>query len=983
MIGVNVVIADMPGLGAITDINGKFLIKMPPYHKLVFTYIGYDQVEVLVKEQRTVNVVMKESEAHLIDEVVITGTGAQKKIAVTGAVTNVDVEDLKYTPSTSMADALAGVVPGIQAMQSNGRPGTVSEFWVRSISTFGASSAALVLVDGFERDLNEVSVEDVESFTVLKDASATAIYGSKGANGVILINTRRGKEGKININAKVEGFYNTFTKTPEFVDGYTYASMANEAKIARNQEPLYQPEELEIFRLGLDPDLYPDVDWMDIMLRDGAWSSRASLNMTGGGKTARYYVGGSYQEQQGMYKTDKSLKDYNTNANFRKWTYRMNVDIDITKTTILKVGLSGSLQKQNDPGVGTTAIWTTLMGYNSIMMPLTYSDGKIPAWSGKEDNINPWTQATQTGYNESWKNSIQTNAVLEQDLKFITKGLKFIGRFGYDTYNENNIRRVKWPELYKAENYRDTNGNLIFTRVSEEKKMTQSSGSNGNRKEFFEWELHYNRGFNDHHTGAVLKYTQSSKVFTQGIGSDLKNGIARRNQGIAGRVNYNWKYRYFIDFNFGYTGSENFHKDHRFGFFPAVSGAWNLAEESFIKKHVKWMNMFKIRYSWGKTGNDNLGNNIRFPYLYTIATDGGGYKFADYGYDRSYSGMYYSQVASENVSWEIATKQDLGIDFSFFNDKLSGSIDYYHEKRTGIYMGRAYLPGIVGLTGSNPSGNVGEVKSEGFDGNFTFKQKLGKVNLTVRGNMTYGKNEILERDEENTPYWYKTMAGHRVDQAMGLIAMGLFKDYEEIRNWPSQFGDVMPGDIKYKDINGDGVINDNDKVAIGATKRPNFTYGFGASAKWKGLDVNVHFQGVGKSTYFINGSTVYMFSGGDGWGNVLKEMAEGNRWILGVNEDPNADYPRLTYGNNSNNNRASTFWLRNGAYLRLKTLDIGYSLPKSLVNKVHMNQVRIFFIGTNLLTFSKFKLWDPEMGSADGKKYPLSKTFSLGVSVNL
>lgn len=956
---------------------------MPPYHKLVFTYIGYDQVEVLVKEQRTVNVVMKESEAHLIDEVVITGTGAQKKIAVTGAVTNVDVEDLKYTPSTSMADALAGVVPGIQAMQSNGRPGTVSEFWVRSISTFGASSAALVLVDGFERDLNEVSVEDVESFTVLKDASATAIYGSKGANGVILINTRRGKEGKININAKVEGFYNTFTKTPEFVDGYTYASMANEAKIARNQEPLYQPEELEIFRLGLDPDLYPDVDWMDIMLRDGAWSSRASLNMTGGGKTARYYVGGSYQEQQGMYKTDKSLKDYNTNANFRKWTYRMNVDIDITKTTILKVGLSGSLQKQNDPGVGTTAIWTTLMGYNSIMMPLTYSDGKIPAWSGKEDNINPWTQATQTGYNESWKNSIQTNAVLEQDLKFITKGLKFIGRFGYDTYNENNIRRVKWPELYKAENYRDTNGNLIFTRVSEEKKMTQSSGSNGNRKEFFEWELHYNRGFNDHHTGAVLKYTQSSKVFTQGIGSDLKNGIARRNQGIAGRVNYNWKYRYFIDFNFGYTGSENFHKDHRFGFFPAVSGAWNLAEESFIKKHVKWMNMFKIRYSWGKTGNDNLGNNIRFPYLYTIATDGGGYKFADYGYDRSYSGMYYSQVASENVSWEIATKQDLGIDFSFFNDKLSGSIDYYHEKRTGIYMGRAYLPGIVGLTGSNPSGNVGEVKSEGFDGNFTFKQKLGKVNLTVRGNMTYGKNEILERDEENTPYWYKTMAGHRVDQAMGLIAMGLFKDYEEIRNWPSQFGDVMPGDIKYKDINGDGVINDNDKVAIGATKRPNFTYGFGASAKWKGLDVNVHFQGVGKSTYFINGSTVYMFSGGDGWGNVLKEMAEGNRWILGVNEDPNADYPRLTYGNNSNNNRASTFWLRNGAYLRLKTLDIGYSLPKSLVNKVHMNQVRIFFIGTNLLTFSKFKLWDPEMGSADGKKYPLSKTFSLGVSVNL
>lgn len=339
LIGVNVSIANMPGLGAITDINGKFLLKMPPYNKLVFTYIGYEPVEVLVKEQRTVNIAMEEAKATLIDEVVVTGTGTQKKIAVTGAVTNVDVAALKTSPSASMADALAGVVPGIQAMQSNGRPGSVSEFWIRSISTFGASNAALVLVDGFERDLNEINVEDVESFTVLKDASATAIYGSKGANGVILVNTRRGKEGKININAKVETFYSMFTQLPEFVDGYTYASMANEAKTTRNQEPLYQPEELELFRLGLDPDLYPNVDWMDLILRDGAWSTRASLNMTGGGRTARYYVGGSYQDQQGMYKTDKSLKKYNTNANFRKWTYRMNVDIDITKTTLLKVGV--------------------------------------------------------------------------------------------------------------------------------------------------------------------------------------------------------------------------------------------------------------------------------------------------------------------------------------------------------------------------------------------------------------------------------------------------------------------------------------------------------------------------------------------------------------------------------------------------------------------------------------------------------------------
>ncbi|MBB4045162.1 SusC/RagA family TonB-linked outer membrane protein [Bacteroides reticulotermitis] len=996
IIGVNVSIADMPGLGAITDIYGKYMLKMPPYHKLIFTSIGYDKLEVLVKEQRVVNVVMKESEATSLDEVVITGTGVQRKIAVTGAITNVDVEELKSTPSSSMADALAGVVPGIQAMQSNGRPGTVSEFWIRSISTFGANSSALVLVDGFERDLNEVNVEDVESFSVLKDASATAIYGSKGANGVILINTRRGKEGKININAKIEGFYSMPTKLPDFANGYTYASMANEAKIARNQEPLYQQEELDVFRLGLDPDIYPDVDWMDLMLRKTSQSSRASLNMTGGGKTARYYVGGSYQNQQGIYKTDKSLKDYNTNANFQKWTYRMNVDIDITQSTLLQVGVSGSLRKQNDPGVGTNAIWTALMGINPILMPIEYSNGYIPANKDNDDNndndidrFNPYTQATQTGYNESWQNNIQTNVTLEQKLDFITKGLKFIGRFGYDTENSNWIKRVKWPEMWTARSYRESDGTLNFDRAKEEQKMTQSSGSNGLRNEFFEWEMHYNRGFKDHHTGAVIKYTQSSKVFNQGIGTDLKNGVARRNQGLAGRVNYNWMYRYFIDFNFGYTGSENFHRDNRFGFFPAVSGAWNVAEESFIKNNLKWVNMFKIRYSWGKTGNDNLGD-IRFPYLYTIETmmtdettpkPTGGYQFADPGYDRYYGGMRYSNVASANVSWEISTKQDLGIDFSLFDDKLTGEVDYYKEKREGIYLGRDYLPWITGLE-STPSANVGIVKTEGFDGRFSFKHKLDKVNLTIRGNVTYGKNEIVERDEENSIYWYKKQAGHRVNQAMGLVALGLFKDYEEIRNWPSQFGELMPGDIKYKDINGDGVIDDNDRVAIGATTKPNFTYGFGISAQWKGLDVNVHFQGVGKSSYFINGSTVYMFSSGD-WGNIMQEMAEGNRWILGVNEDPNADYPRLTYGNNSNNNRASTFWLRDGAYLRLKTLDVGYSLPKSLVRKAHMNTVRFFFTGTNLLTFSKFKLWDPEMGSSTGKTYPLTKTLSLGVSVNL
>lgn len=1031
LVGVNVNLVNNQNRslgGGITNLNGQYNVKVPEGEKdltIVYSYIGMKTKRIKYTGQTLLNVTL-ESESMAVDEVVVSARrlnrndlGISDKEMVS-ATQKVDMEKLiAAAPVVSIEEALQGQLGGVDIVLG-GDPGSRSAIRIRGTSTLNASSDPLIVIDGVpypteisddfnfstatEEDLGallNISPNDIASVEVLKDASATAIYGSKGANGVVLITTKHGKAGKINISAKAETFYNMLTQVPDFVDGYTYASMANEAKITRNLEPLYKADELEIFRLGLDPDLYPNVNWIDELLRKGSWSTRATLSMNGGGNTARYYVSGSYLDQQGMYKVDKALKDYNTNANFRRWNYRMNVDIDITKSTLLKVGVSGSLQKANDSGVGSDAIWTALMGYNAIMVPKLYSNGYVPAYGNDNgDRFNPWVQATMTGYRENWKNNIQTNVTLEQKLDFITKGLRFVGRFGYDTENNNWINRRKWPEQWKAKRFRATDGTLDYDRVAEERKMFQESGSDGLRNEFFEAELHYSRGFKHHHLGGTLKYNQSSKIKTVGLGDDLKQGIARRNQGLAGRFTYNWNYRYFIDFNFGYTGSENFAAGHRFGFFPAISGAWNIAEESLIKKHLKWMNMFKIRYSYGKVGNDNLGNT-RFPYLYDIETmtkkdgdktvDTGGYNFGDYTFDRYYGGMRYSSLSSPNVTWEIATKHDLGIDFSFFNDKLSGSVDYFNEKREGIYMLREYLPGIVGLE-SNPSANVGKVTSEGFDGHFTFRQKLGAVGLTIRSNITYSKNEIVDRDEENNYYWYKMQKGHRVNQARGLISLGLFKDYDDIRNSPVQDFDgykVMPGDIKYKDVNGDGKIDGNDQVAIGATTKPNLIYGFGIAANWKGLDVNLHFQGAGKSTYFIDGSTVHMFKLGDGWGNVLSEMANSNRWISAdisgdpATENPNAEYPRLSYGPNSNNYQQSTYWLRNGSYLRLKTVEVGYTLPTQLVNKVHFNTVRIFFVGTNLLTWSAFKLWDPEMGSTDGKRYPLSKNLSLGISVNL
>lgn len=999
MIGVNISVIDAPGLGTITDLDGNYQLKMERYQRLAFSYIGYEAVEVLIRDEYVVNITMEEADASVLEEVVVTGMGTQRKITVTGAVTNVKVEELKRYPSSNLSNVLAGNVPGIMAMQTSGQPGkNTSEFWVRGISTFGASNSALILVDGFERNnLNEINIQDIESFTVLKDASATAIYGSKGANGVILITTKHGKAGKVNISAKVETSYNNRTITPQFVDGNTYAALANEARVTRNMGVLYQPEEMEILRLGLDPDLYPNVDWMGALLKDGAWSYRADVNLSGGGSTTRYFASASYVEDEGMYKTDETLRnDYNTNANYRRWNYRLNVDMDITKTTLLKIGISGSLAKRNSPGLGDNDVWGELFGYNAISTPILYSNGRVPAL-GSGNKTNPWVSATQTGYNENWDNNIQTNVTLEQDLNFITEGLNFVGRFGYDTNNSNWINRHRWPDQWKALS-RNPDGELVWDHVASASDMHQSSGATGDRREFLDMMLSWNRSFTDHNTSITMKYTQDTFKRTVNLGDDLKNGVARRNQGLAGRFTYNWKYRYFFDFNFGYTGSENFAVGHQYGFFPAYSVAWNIAEEPFLKDNQEWLEMFKIRFSHGKVGNDNMGNE-RFPYLYTIQDyyvdnnenkDMPGYNWGTALYERYFKGIHYSQVASPFITWEVARKDDLGMDLSLFQNRFSLTFDYFTEKRTGIYMTRNYLPLITGLE-SNPRANVGAVKARGFDGNFELREKMGDVNITLRGNMTFSKNEVLERDEENKVYPYQYERGYRVDQQKGLIALGLFSDYDDIRNSPRQdYGVVQPGDIKYKDVNGDGTVNDGDKVAIGATTRPNLIYGVGASLAYKGFDFNFHFQGAGKSTFPIYGKNVFAFSEND-WGNVMKGILE-DRWIdaqtaaeLGItaNENPNAPYPRLSYGENRNNQQASTYWLRDGRYVRLKNMDIGYTLPKTITNKYHFNDIRIFIAGSNLLTWSNFKLWDPESTQPRGEEYPLTRSFTMGLSVNL
>ena len=990
LIGVSVTVKDAKGLGTITNIDGKYNIKIQQYHTLVFSYIGYKPVSVLVKgDKKVIDVQMSEEKTNAIDEVVVTGLGTQKKLTVTGAITNVDVSQMKQFPSSNFTNALAGNVPGIIAMQSSGQPGkSTSRFWVRGISTFGASASAMILVDGFERNnIDDLNIEDIESFSVLKDASATAIYGSKGANGVILITTKHGKAGKININVKGEASYNTRTITPKFIDAPTYANLLNEARVTRNLAPQYQPEELALIRSGLDPDFYPNVDWSKLLLKNGAMSYRADLSMSGGGNTARYFVSLSYVEDQGMYNTDETLrKKYDTNANYKRWNYRMNVDIDVTPTTIIKLGVSGNLNKRNSPGLGDQYLWSELFGFNALSSPVLYSNGYVPAYGNNIHQMNPWVSSTRTGYNEEWDNNIQTNVTVEQKLDFITKGLSFTGRFGYDTYNSNHIYYRLWPAMYRA-NSRDSQGNIIWDKLFEETSMSQTSGGDGSRHEFLEALLRWDRTFDKlHNFSAVSRFTQDERIQTRNIGTDIKNSVSKRNQGLAGQLTYNYALRYFIDFNFGYNGSENFADHHRYGFFPAFSLAWNVAEEPLVKKALPWLNMFKLRYSWGKVGNDNMG---RFPYLYTLDyTPNIGYNWGSNLTSGTIPGIHYTQMASPNVTWEVARKTDFGFDFVAFDNKFSLTMDYFHEKRTGIFIQRMFLPDITGLE-SYPWANVGAVKSKGFDGNFQYKDHIGEINWTVRGNITYSKNTILERDEENNVYAYQYGKGYRVNQQRGLIALGLFRDYDDIRNSPKQsWGTVQPGDIKYKDVNGDGIVDDGDRVAIGATDTPSLIYGLGASVSWRGFDLNLHFQGAGKYTFLINSGAVNAFRDGR-WGNILQGITD-NRWISSdisgtkETENPNAPYPRLSYGYNLNNQQSSSFWLRNGRFLRLKNLDIGYTLPKPMVNTIHLESVRIYISGQNLITWSPFKLWDPELDSRQrGQIYPITRSLTAGIQISL
>lgn len=991
MAGVTVIVKNRFGFGASTDEHGFYKISTEEHSVLVFSFIGYEPIEIPVEKRSVIDVQLKERD-EAIEEVTVVAAGVQRKASVVGAISNVKMEELNI-PSANLSNMLAGNVPGIIAIQRSGEPGqNRSEFWIRGISTFGANAGALVLVDGIEREFDEVNPEDIESFSVLKDASATAIYGQRGANGVVLITTKKGAAGKVKIDFKAEYGVKTPTRMPKYLNGKEYASLANEARQSRYMDPLYDESDIEIIDYNLDPDLFPNVDWHDTMLENTSSTVRSTLSLSGGGENARYFISGGYLNEGGLYKSN-NLRKYDTNANYRRYNYRMNIDMNLSRTTVLEAGVSGWVVNQDKPGAETDHFFNSLAWMTPVTVPIKYSNGQWPAYGDKSDQASPYVLMNESGWKSLAENKTETNIGIKQDFGFLIKGLSLNARFSYDSWSRHDINRLRSPALYKAERVRDGLGQLITTRMVLQRDLEVSSYNLANRRYYGEAMLNYENVFGEkHRVGGLLFYYQQEFQVDDRETNAFK-AVPKRNLALSGRVTYAYDDRYMLEFNFGYTGSENFERGKQYGFFPAIAGGWMISNEKFFKERTPWLNALKVRYSYGEVGNDKIGGDVnnedkRFPYITTVGGNGW-YNFGNMG-STHVGGIGIATMGAANLTWEVAKKHNIGVDLGLFN-KFSLTVDFFKDNRDNIFMRRRHLPGTVGLEGDaqNPWGNVGRMQNKGIDGTFAFSQKIGEVALTLRGNFTYAKTKVLDYDEASNVLYYQMTKGYRLNQNRGLIALGLFKNEAEIASSPKQYGvDLLPGDIKYKDVNGDGVINDDDMVPLGYTKDPGLVYGLGMSLRWRSFDFNILFQGTENRDFFIGGIGVFPFANNE-MGNVLKHAYNpNNRWIArDISGDPatekqNVTFPRLAYGANNNNYKPSTHWLRDGSFLRLKNMEIGYTLPARITRKWKMERLRVYAIAYNLYCWSPFKWWDPELDTTDGTKYPIQLNVTFGLNIS-
>ena len=1002
LIGVNVTV-DGDANGSITNMDGLYEIFVTKKSVVLkFTYIGFKTSEIRTNASTNIYDVTLEEQVNELEETVIVGYGTQRKISNIGAQSSMKMEDIK-TPSASLTTTLAGRLAGVVAVQRTGEPGKdAADIWIRGISTPNTSSP-LVLVDGVERSFNDIDPEDIESLTTLKDASATAVYGVRGANGVILIKTKPGKVGKPTVSADYYESFTRFTKMVDLAEGITYMNAANEAMRNDGIATKYTEDQIRNTIAGKDPYLYPNVDWLKEIFNDWGHNRRVNVNVRGGSEKVAYYASVSYFNETGMTVTDKNIDTYDSKMKYSRYNFTTNLNIDVTPTTKVEIGAQGYLGEGNYPAISSADLYNAAMSISPVEYPKMFfvnGEAFVPGTSTNNNFNNPYSQATRRGYDNLTKNQIYSNLRVTQDLDMLTKGLKLTAMYAFDVYNEIHVHQDRAESTY---NFLDTsvpydmNGQPILQRIYEGSNvLSYKQETSGNKKTYLEASLNYDRTFNDdHRVSALFLFNQQSKLlYPKGT---LEDAIPYRMMGIAGRATYSWKDRYFAEFNIGYNGAENFSPKHRFGTFPAFGVGWVVSNEKFWQPLSKAVSFLKIRYTDGKVGNSEVSDR-RFMYLDQMKENG------DYGYKFGPNGTKWSGYETVNMAvdliWEESRKQDLGIDLKLFNDDLSIVFDLFKERRENILLKREHsIPSFLGYNTSAPYGNIGIIENKGFDGTIEYNKRINKDwVIALRGNVTFNKDKWIQGELPEQKYEWMNQYGHNINGVKGYVAEGLFTQTEidDMARWESlsdankaitpkpfasQFGTVKAGDIKYKDLNNDGQIDAYDQTYISRGDVPTTVYGFGFTVGWKDLSVGMMFQGVAGAERVLNGSSVNPFNGGGGSGNLYSNI--GDRWTED-NPDQNAFYPRLSYGSettsNINNFQKSTWWVRNMNFLRLKTLQISYNLPKPWVNKVHLKNAAVYVMGTNLFTLSRFKLWDPELNTDNGASYPNTTSYSVGIN---
>lgn len=1006
---------------AVTDVNGTYNITCTTEKPvLVVRYVGFETQE--KKVSGTLVDFIMEEEVNKLNEVAVVGYTTARKISVLGAQSTLKMEDVK-APVANLSSILAGRVSGVVSVQRTGIPGQDdSDIWIRGISTLtNKNEGPLILVDGVERSFSNLDPEDIASVTVLKDAASTAVYGVRGGNGVIIITTKPGIVSKPKFTVDVYQGITALTKVPSLVNGVDYMNAVNEAynnsygksyysdkyilytKVA-NGLPVSGISDSELAALKSDRSinkyLYPDVDWMKELYNKYGWNRRANINIRGGAPNASYYVSLSYYTEKGLTKTD-AAQDYSTEITYNRYNFQSNVTLKPTKTTQIDIGVGGYFSSGNYPAQSISTIFEKAMETNPVMYPIQYPNGENPGFSSVERELDsPWVTLTRRGYETEYKTQINQNLKVSQDLGFWnwSKGLSARAMIAFDVSATQDITYAVDNSTWKPTGTRDpltgdtwlddgtlydNYGNILLAeQYKGNSTMSFSSDKYVYRTFNLETALDYRRTFAKRHnvTGLVVFHIRN---YRDANGSTLISSIPYKEQSLSARATYDYDNRYFVELNGGYTGSENFEKGHRFGFFPAMAFGWVPSNEKFWKPVSGVISFLKFRYSDGVVGNDS--ENGRFGYNTEITSQNG---YSSYW---GTSGISYSKYGYQ-AQWSKVRKQDLGIEMNLFKDQLAFVFDLFKERRSHIYVERDNLPIYTGFA-AEVDANVGIVENKGVEASFDYTRQFGKDwSVSFRGNITYNKDKVIENAQATPAYSWLDKRGHNVLGTWGYVALGLYTSEEQIKERGiSQFGETYageltkPGDIMYKDLNGDGHIDSNDECYIGHGDVPSTYYGFGGDFRYKDLGLGILFQGTAGADRVLNGSGIWPFTSSTGGGTLYSNISD--RWSADDPTNTDVFYPRLAWGSNdasnTNNFVTSTWWLYDMSFLRLKQFTLSYYFPKSWSKGGIVKGGRFYLMGENMITWSKFKLWDPELNTDNGISYPNVKTLSIGVNFNI